>query len=135
MTANHNRNNVFELAVLMLLLVLYTAGASAQSLPKPAVPPTPALLPSAQTVAPGFDDLGFIQYASVDQMCDPAAASAPLDTTPGAAVTQVTPPPPPTPAGCKTSGGWLQINGDVIRIPANTVVFFPNTYQTWEEIF
>lgn len=127
---------ILRVAAIILLLVFAAAGvSSAQVLPKPTVPPTAATLPQAQTVAPGFDDLGFIQYASVDQMCDPAPASTPLDTTPGAVVTQATPPPPPTPAGCKTSGGWLQINGDVIRIPANTVVFFPNTYQTWEEIF
>jgi hypothetical protein len=120
---------------MVLLLVLAAAGVTlAQPLPKPTVPPAPATLPSAQTVAPGFDDLGFIQYASVDKMCDPAPAVT-LDTTPGAVVTAVAPPPPPTPPGCKTSGGWLQINNDVIRIPANTVVFFPNTYQTWEEIF
>jgi hypothetical protein len=133
----HNQlREVCRAASFILLLVLAVAGAtSGQVIPKPAVPPTPATLPPAQTVAPGFDDLGFIQYASVDNMCDPAPPQPPLDTTPGAAVTQVTPPPPPTPAGCKTSGGWLQINNDVIRIPANTVVFFPNTYQTWEEIF
>ena len=127
---------LFRSTVAGLLLILGLAvGMGAQSLPKPAVPPTQAKLPTTQTVAPGFDDLGFIQYASVDKMCDPAPATPPLDTTPGAVVTPVTPPPAPTPAGCKTSGGWIQINNDIIRVPANTVVFFPNTYQTWEEIF
>jgi hypothetical protein len=127
---------LFRSTVAGLLLILGLAvGMGAQSLPKPAVPPTPATLPLTQTVAPGFDDLGFIQYASVDKMCDAAPPSTPLDLTPGAVVTPVAPPPPPTPDGCKTSGGWLQINNDIIRVPANTVVFFPNTYQTWEEIF
>jgi hypothetical protein len=126
---------LFRSTVAGLLLILgLTVGMEGQ-LSKPTVPPTPATLPTAQTVAPGFDDLGFIQYASVDSMCDPAPATPPLDTTPGAVVTAVAPPPPPTPPGCKTSGGWLQINNDIIRVPANTVVFFPNTYQTWEEIF
>jgi hypothetical protein len=129
--------SIFETTVTVLLMVLLVAGAAlAQPISKPTVPPAhTATLPTVQTVAPGFDDLGFIQYASVDQMCDPAPAQPALDTTPGAAVTAVAPPPPPTPAGCKTSGGWLQINGDIIRIPANTIVFFPNTYQTWEEVF
>lgn len=125
-----------SLAVVVLLLV-FASGviASAQSFPKPTVPPAPAKLPASQTVSPGFDDLGFIQYASVDQMCDPAPAQPALDTTPGATVTPATPAPAPTPAGCKASGGWLQINNDLIRVPANVVVVFPNTYATWEEIF
>ena len=55
----------------------------------------------------------------------PAPAAPPLDTTPGAVVAPVAPPPPPTPAGCKTSGGWLQINNDIIRVPANTLSSSP----------
>src|SRR5258708_23997733 len=128
MRVYQKRTRVFDRAVMILLLVFAMAGTRwAQTLPKPTVPPTPATLPTAQTVAPGFDDLGFIQYMSVDKMCDPAPAAPPLDTTPGAIVTAAPAPPPPTPAGCKTSAGWLQINNDIIRIPANTVVFFPNT--------
>ncbi len=127
---------LFRSAVTGLLLILGLAvGMGAQTLPKPTVPPTPATLPTTQTVAPGFDDLGFIQYASVDKMCDPAPAAPALDLTPGALVAPVTPPAPPTPDGCKSSGGWLQINNDIIRVPANTVVTFPNTFVTWEEIF
>ncbi|HET9837989.1 MAG TPA: hypothetical protein VFR84_07120 [Candidatus Angelobacter sp.] len=137
MKVQQQTKKIFEATVTVLLMVLLLAGAAmAQPLAKPTVPPVhQAALPPAQTVAPGFDDLGFIQYASVDAMCDPAPAQPPLDTTPGAVVGPATPPPPPTPAGCKTSGGWLQINNDIIRIPANTIVFFPNTYQTWEEVF
>lgn len=122
MKVNLKLNKSVGVAAVLLLLIL--AGAmtlQAQTFPKPTTPPSAAKLPVYQSIPSGFDDLGFIQYASVDQMCDPL------------------PPPPapqtPTPAGCKTSGGWLQINNDVIRIPANTIVFFPNTYQTWEEIF
>ena len=127
---------LFRSAVTGLLLILGLAvGMGAQSLPKPAVPPTPAKLPTTKRLRRDSTISVFIQYASVDKMCDPAPATPPLDTTPGAVVTPVTPPPAPTPAGCKTSGGWIQINNDIIRVPANTVVFFPNTYQTWEEIF
>lgn len=135
MNANQRSNGVFKFVRRLLLATLGITGIiSAQTLPRPTIPPSPAILPASQTVAPGFDIVGFIQYASVDQMCNASAATQ-LDTTPGAVVTAVTPPPPPTPAGCKTSGGWLQVNGTVIRIPANTVVLFPNTFQTWEEVF
>jgi hypothetical protein len=122
-------------AYILLLLVVTAISSLAQSFPKPTLPATKATLPPAQTVSPGFDDLGFIQYASVDQMCDAPAAQPALDNTPGAPATPATPAPAPTPAGCKTSGGWLQINNDLIRVPANLVVVFPNTYLTWEEIF
>ena len=136
MRFNQQAKGLFRSAVTGLLLILGLAvGMGAQSFPKPTVPPTPATLPAAQTVAPGFDDLGFIQYASVDKMCDPAPAPPALDLTPGAVVAPVTPPAPPTPDGCKSSGGWLQINNDIIRVPANTVVTFPNTFLTWEEVF
>ena len=136
MIAGQERNRFFIHPPLTLLLML-TVGhiLSAQVLRKPVIPPAPALLPASQTVAPGFDALGFIQYASVDQMCDLSPVTSALNTTPGAAVAAAVVAPPATPPGCKTSGGWLQVNNDVIRIPANTIVFFPNTYQTWEEIF
>lgn len=141
MIAGQKRNGHLTNARLILLLMLTGASVlsaqivAAQIVPKPVIPPAPALLPAGQTVAPGFNDLGFIQYASVDQMCDPTPATLTLDTTPGAAVASAPVAPAPTPAGCKTAGGWLQVNNDVIRIPANTIVFFPNTYQTWEEVF
>jgi hypothetical protein len=110
--------------------------ASGQAYPKPAaVPPVSAKLPPAQTVSAGFDDLGFIQYASVDQMCNATPGGAPLDTTPGKTVAPAPAAPAPAPPGCKTSGGWIQINNDLIRVPANVVVVFPNTYLTWEEMF
>lgn len=125
---------VFTLAGPMLLSAYLTAGSLSAQV-KPLVPPRPALVPASQTVAPGFSALGYIQYASVDQMCDVSAAATPLDTTPGTVVSSITPLPSPTPAGCKTSGGWLEINGNVIRVPANTVVLFPNSFQTWEEVF
>lgn len=122
MKAYQKLNKVVGVAAMLLLLVAtFAMTLQAQTFPKPAMPPTAAKLPGYQTTPSGFDDLGFIQYASVDQMCDPLPAPPAPQT--------------PTPAGCKTSGGWLQINNDVIRIPANAVVFFPNTYQTWEEIF
>src|SRR6185437_11000011 len=135
MKVNHKGNKACKLAFTLLLNFAAAGVLAAQVFPRPTVPPTSATMPAIQTVAPGFDDLGFIEYASVDQMCDPAPASAPLNTTPGAVVAAAPLQSPPTPVGCKTAGGWLQINGDVIRIPANTIVFFPNTYQTWEEVF
>lgn len=134
MELNRKYARVFKFAGPMLLFAYAAAGSLCAQI-KPLVPPRPALVPASETVAPGFDDLGYIQYASVDQMCDPLAAAPPLDTTPGAVVSPVTPPPSPTPAGCKTSGGWLEINGNVIRVPASTVVLFPNSFQTWEEVF
>src|SRR5262249_4474665 len=105
--------------------------------PKPTTPPTPAIIPPAQTVPVGFDELGFIEYASVDALCDPAPAVT-LDVTAGVSSPDATPTPTPgapTPAACKTSGGWLEINNDTIRVPQNVVVVLPNTYNTWEELF
>jgi hypothetical protein len=32
---------------------------------------------------------------------------------------------PPMPAGCKGTGGWIQINGHVIRVPQNTILQMP----------
>jgi hypothetical protein len=39
------------------------------------------------------------------------------------------------PAGCKASGGWIQINGHVIRVPQNTILQMPANTLTWEEVF
>jgi hypothetical protein len=39
------------------------------------------------------------------------------------------------PAGCKASGGWIQVNGHVIRVPQNTVLQMPANTLTWEEVF
>jgi hypothetical protein len=128
----------FKVAVVSLLLIFAVTAAQAQW-PKPATPPTPATIPTFQTVPVGFDTLGFIEYASVDALCDPAPP-APLDTTagvssPAAAATPTPMPAAPTPAACKMAGGWIQVNNDTIRIPQNTVVVFPNTIMTWEEAF
>jgi hypothetical protein len=126
---------VSKVAVITLLLI-FAVAAQAQW-PKPTIPPTPATIPSTQTIPIGFDELGFIEFASVDALCDPAPAVT-LDTTAGVSSPDATPTPTPgapTPAACKTAGGWLQINNDTIRIPQNAVVVLPNTYNTWEELF
>src|SRR5437660_10597783 len=127
---------ISKVAVVTLLLI-FAVAAQAQW-PRPTTPPTPATIPAIQTVPVGFDETGFIEFASVDALCDPAPPTAPLDTTAGVSSPLPTPtpsPPPPTPAACKTSGGWIQINNDTIRIPQNVVVVLPNTYNTWEELF
>lgn len=133
MTANAAKQFCGVARVVLLLVLALATGAPAQ-LAKPTLPPVAAKPPASQTIPTGFDDLGFVQYASVDQMCDPVSAP-PLDNNPNNPATPAVAPPPPTPAGCKTAGGWLQINNNVIRIPQNTVVFFPNAYYTWEEVF
>jgi hypothetical protein len=127
---------ISKVAVVTLLLI-FAVAAQAQW-PRPTTPPTPATIPAIQTVPVGFELLGFIEYASVDALCDPVPPTAPLDTTAGVTSPAATPtptPPAPTPAACKTSGGWIQINNDTIRIPQNVVVVLPNTYNTWEELF
>ena len=118
----------------LLLLVVATLGvsASAQSL-NPVPWPTPAAIPAPTPIIPnrhgepaGFTIIGTIQYAS-------------LDATPGLCNKDDNPAPtpanPPLPAQCKTTGGWLEVNNTVIRVPANTVVYFPNTLLMWEEVF
>src|SRR6185437_16644026 len=105
MKVNYRGNKAGKLALLLLLNFAAAGVLSAQVFPKPTVPPASATLPASQTVAPGFDDLGFVEYASVDQMCDPASASAPLNTTPGAVVAAAPLQSPPTPVGCKTADG------------------------------
>lgn len=127
---------ISKVAVVTLLLI-FAVTAQAQW-PKPTTPPAPATIPAFQTVPIGFDETGFIEYASVDALCDPVPPTPPLDTTAGVSSPAATPtptPPPPTPAACKTSGGWIQVNNDTIRIPQNVVVVLPNTYNTWEELF
>ena len=118
MRAYQQTKKLLSLAVTALLLMLAcTATALGQAFPPPAaIPPAPAIVPVAQTIPAGFEMTGFIQYASVDQLCVPNSN-------------------PPTPDGCKTAGGWIQVDGMTIRVPANTVVQFPANTVTWEEVF
>src|SRR3984893_11644309 len=125
----------FKVAGVVLLLLITGLGtkASAQSL-NPIPWPAPAAIPAATPIVPpregnnptGFDITGFIQYAS-------------LDATPGLCNKDDNPSPtpanPPLPAQCKITGGWIQVNNNLIRIPQSTVVIFPNTLLTWEEAF
>ncbi len=90
--------------------------------PKPTTPPTPATFRHSRPCRSALTMLGFIEYATVDALCDPVAPSAPLDTTAGVQFTGANVRrrrrQPPTPAACKTSGGWIQVNNDMIRVPA-----------------
>jgi hypothetical protein len=105
--------------VLLLLMVAMGMSMSAQSLnpvpfPTPvAVPPPPAIMPAYQTIPAGVFPAGQIQYAS-------------LDATPGLCNKDDNPAPtpdnPPLPDGCKMTGGWIQVNNELIRIPAGTIV-------------
>ena len=88
---------------------------------KPDTPPSPAKMPASQGGVAPFDMIGFIQFASVDSVCTPNNNPSPTN--------------PPTPAGCKSAGGWIQINGHVIRIPQNTILQMPANTLTWEEVF
>lgn len=101
---------------LAVMCITLTAGAQT-----PMVPPTPATVPASQGAVAPFDILGYIQYASVDTNC--VRNPAPTFTN------------PPMPAGCKASGGWIQVNGHVIRVPQNTVLETPANTLTWEEMF
>src|SRR4029077_12105189 len=112
---------ISKVAVVTLLLIFAVTATQAQTWPKPTTPPTPATIPAIQTVHVGFEELGFIEYASVDALCAPAPGVT-LDTTAGVSSPAATPTPTPaapTPAACKTAGGWIQINNDTIRIPQN----------------
>src|SRR4029077_11915322 len=133
MTGCEQIRNIFKVAGVLLLLLLMTgAGLSAQSAnpvpwPTPAViPPPPAIIPAYQTIPAGVFPAGQIQYAS-------------LDATPGLCNNDDNPAPtpdnPPLPDGCKMTGGWMQVNNELIRIPAGTIVVMPNTFLTWEELF
>jgi hypothetical protein len=118
--------------VLLLLIVVMGVSMSAQSLnpvpwPAPAAVPPPAVqTPAYQTRPAGVLLAGQIQYAS-------------LDATPGLCNKDDNPAPtpdnPPLPDQCKTTGGWVEVNNEMIRIPAGTIVVFPNTFLTWEEMF
>ncbi len=125
----------FKVAGVVLLLLIIGLGtkASAQSL-NPIPWPIPAAIPAPTPRIPvrennnptGFQITGFIQYAS-------------LDATPGLCNKDDNPCPtpanPPLPAQCKITGGWIEVNNNVIRVPQSTVVIFPNTLLTWEEAF
>jgi hypothetical protein len=121
--------------VVLLLLIMAGVGvtASAQSLnPEPwptpaAIPPAPPIIAVDRHGVPaGFDITGFIQYASLD----PTPGLCNKDDNPAP-----TPDNPPLPDNCKITGGWIQLNGTLIRVPQSTVVIFPNTLLTWEEAF
>ncbi len=119
---------------LLLLLIVATLGASASAQSQNPIPwPTPAAIPAPTPIIPdrggeptGFEATGFLQYAS-------------LDATPGLCNKDDNPAPtpanPPLPDQCKITGGLLQVNNTMIRVPQNVVVVFPNTLITWEEMF
>jgi len=125
----------FKVAGIVLLLLITSLGirASAQSLnpipwPAPAAVPAPTpIIPVRENNEPvGFDITGFIQYASLD--ATPGLCNKDDNPTP-------TPANPPLPAQCKITGGWIELNNTLIRVPQSTVVIYPNTLLTWEETF
>jgi hypothetical protein len=125
----------FKVAGVVLLLLITGLGTKAQAQSLNPIPwPTPAAVPPAPPVQPpregnaptGFQITGFIQYASLDAA--PGLCNKDDNPTP-------TPANPPLPAQCKVTGGWVEVNNNVIRVPQNTVVVFPNTLLTWEEAF
>jgi hypothetical protein len=105
----------------MVLLLMVASATSWGQFTAPIVPPAPAVVPAFAPPATGFEMTGFIEFASVDQMCLPNANPTPAN--------------PPKPDGCKTAGGFIQVNGVTVRVPANTVVEFPANTLTWEEVF
>lgn len=125
----------FKVAGVVLLLLIIGMGTKAEAQSLNPIPwPTPAAIPAATPIIPprennepvGFQITGFLQYAS-------------LDATPGLCNKDDNPAPtpanPPLPAQCKITGGWVEVNNGMIRIPQSTVVIFPNTLLTWEEAF
>jgi hypothetical protein len=133
MTGFQQMTNIFKVAgALVLLMVVMAAGMSAQSanpIPwpvPPAVPPPNIIEPAFQTRPAGVLFTGQIQWASLD----PSPGLCNKDDNPAP-----TPDNPPLPANCKTTGGWIEANNELIRIPAGTVVVMPNTFLTWEEVF
>jgi hypothetical protein len=121
MRARRSVNRYSKLGACVLLLMLASANAALAQFVAPTVPPSPAILPAYQSIPFGFATTGFIQYASVDHLC--------------LANPNPTPANPPKPDGCKTAGGWIEINNQTIRVPANAVVQFPANTLTWEEVF
>jgi hypothetical protein len=125
----------FKVAGVVLLLLIMGLGTKAQAQSLNPIPwPTPAAIPAPTPIVPvrennmptGFDITGFIQYASLDAspgLCNKDDNPAP------------TPANPPLPAQCKITGGWIELNNGMIRVPQSTVVIFPNTLLTWEEAF
>jgi len=73
----------------------------------------------------GFDMAGFLQYASLD--ASPGCATRTIIQRPRRQI--------PLTAQCKITGGWIEFNNTVVRVPQNVVVFFPNVLITWEEVF
>ena len=105
-------------AALAVITTLFALNLRAQT---PSIPPSPAKVPASQGGVAPFDILGFLQFASVDTQCIRNAKPSIQN--------------PPMPAGCKSSGGWIQINGHVIRVPQNTILQMPANTLTWEEVF
>jgi hypothetical protein len=133
MTGFEQIKNMMRVAgILLLLIAAMGVSMPAQSLnpvpwPTPAVvPPPPAQIPAFQTRPAGVLLSGQIQYASLDAspgLCNKDDNAAP------------TPDNPPLPDQCKATGGWIEINDEMIRVPAGTLVVFPNTFLSWEEVF
>ncbi|HKD78591.1 MAG TPA: hypothetical protein VKH81_02800 [Candidatus Angelobacter sp.] len=115
------RTRYSKLRTCVLLAILASASAVWAQFTAPTLPPAPVPLPAYQSIPPGFDIVGYIEFASADAFC--LANSNP------------TPDNPPQPDGCKTAGGWLRINNQTIRVPANSIVEFPANTLTWEELF
>lgn len=125
----------FKVAGVVLLLLIIGLGTKgwAQSL-NPIPWPSPTAVPAPTPIQParenneptGFDITGFIQFASLD--ATPGLCNKDDNPTP-------TPANPPLPAQCKVTGGWIELNNNLIRVPQSTVVIFPNTLLTWEEAF
>ena len=94
----------------------YAGGGTSASDPRAGLSDRPA----------GILFAGQIQYASLD--ATPGLCNKDDNTAP-------TPDNPPLPNDCKSTGGWIQANNELIRIPAGTIVVMPNTFLTWEELF
>lgn len=134
MTGLATTTRIFRVAAVVALLVMAGLGTSmfaqsANPVPYPTpsvVPPPPVQVPAYQTRPAGVLLAGQIEYAS-------------LDATPGLCNKDDNPAPtpdnPPKPDNCKTTGGWIEVNNQLIRIPVGTVVVMPNTFLTWEELF
>ncbi|HYX53818.1 MAG TPA: hypothetical protein VE783_10245 [Candidatus Limnocylindrales bacterium] len=110
------RNTSGKLAITCALLLALSGYAQ-----RPSTPPSPAQVPASQGGVAPFDMIGIMQFASVDTQCQRNSNPTPQN--------------PPQPAGCKASGGWIQINGHVIRVPQNTILQMPANTLTWEEVF